>query len=158
MTLMFLSAEIVKNIRVMGSGFLVEQDVLRAIGDAAPAGAVPGLHWALTLDNKENRDFTASFRRRFRRTADVFAMQGYDTARVIVEALNQVKGKTDDPVAFMTAISRVSFKSPRGDFKFDANSRNVINPLYVRELVNVPKVGYTNRVISSLPGIADPGR
>jgi len=147
-----------RSIRVMGSGFLVEQDILHTIGDAAPAGAVTGLHWALTLDNKENRDFTASFSKRFRRTADVFAMQGYDTARVIVEALNQVKGKTDDPVAFMTAISQVSFKSPRGDFKFDANSNNVINPLYVRELVKDPKVGYTNRVISSLPSIADPGR
>ena len=60
--------------------------------------------------------------------------------------------------AFMRAISRISFKSPRGDFKFDANSNNVINPLYVRELVNDPKLGYANKVLRSLPSLADPGR
>ena len=147
-----------KNVKVMGSGFLVEQNVLRAAGGGAPVGAVTGLHWALTLDNRENRDFTSRFSSRFHRTADVFAMQGYDTARVIVEALNAVNGKTDDVASFMRAISRVSFKSPRGDFRFDANSNNVINPLYVRELVKDPKVGYANRVVSSLPSIADPGR
>jgi len=147
-----------RSIKVMGSGFLVEPDVIRAIGGGPPVGAVTGLHWALTLDNRENRDFTTRFSGRFRRTADVFAMQGYDTARVIVEALNAVKGRTDDVAAFMRAISRISFKSPRGDFKFDANSNNVINPLYVRELVNDPKLGYANKVLRSLPSLADPGR
>jgi len=147
-----------KSIRVVGSGFLVEQDVLRAIGGAAPVGAVTGLHWAQTLDNRGNRDFTTRFSKTFGRTADVYAMQGYDTARVIVEALNAVKGKTDDVATFMRAVSRVSFKSPRGDFKFDANSNNVINPLYVRELVSDPKAGYTNKVVRSLPSVADPGK
>ena len=41
-----------------------------------------------------------------------------------------------DKTAFMKAISLVTFKSPRGDFKFDANSQNVVNPYYVRKLVN----------------------
>lgn len=147
-----------KSIKVTGSGFFVEQDVLGAIGDAAPVGAVTGLHWALTLDNKENQEFTTRFKSKFGKTADVFAMQGYDTARVIVEALTAVKGKTDDKTAFMKAIGQVSFKSPRGDFKFDANSNNVINTVYVRELIRDPKLGYTNKVISSLPNVVDPGK
>jgi branched-chain amino acid transport system substrate-binding protein len=147
-----------RSIKITGSGFFVEQDVLGAIGDAAPVGAKTGLHWALTLENKENQDFTAKFKSKFGKTADVFAMQGYDTARVVVEALNAVKGKTDDKAAFMKAISQVSFKSPRGDFKFDANSNNVINTIYVRELVSDPKLGYTNKKISELPNVVDPGR
>lgn len=147
-----------KGIKVTGSGFFVEQDVLSAIGDAAPIGAITGLHWALTLDNKENRDFTAAFKGRFGKTADVFAVQGYDTARVIVEAIEAVKGSTTDKAAFMRAIARVSFKSPRGDFKFDDNSHNVVNTIYVRELVNDSKLGPTNKVISSLPNVVDPGK
>jgi len=145
-------------IKVTGSGFFVEQDVLSAIGDAAPIGAVTGLHWALTLDNKENRDFTDAFKKRFGKTADVFAVQGYDTARVIVEALDAVKGGTTDKTAFMRAIAKVSFKSPRGDFRFDDNSRNVINTIYVRQLVNDPRLGTTNKVTSSLPNVVDPGK
>lgn len=146
-----------KSIKPFGSGFFVEQDVLRAIGDAAPVGAITGLHWALSLDTKENQDFVAAFQRFAKKTADVFSVQGYDTGRVIVEALNAVKGKTTDKLAFMKAISEVRFKSPRGDFRFDPNSNNVINTIYVRELVNDPKLGLTNKVISSVPNVTDPG-
>jgi len=151
-------AQLDKGIKVTGSGFFVEQDVLSAIGDAAPIGAITGLHWALTLDNKENRDFTAAFKRRFSKTADVFAVQGYDTGRVVVDALEAVKGSTTDKAAFMRAIAKISFKSPRGDFKFDDNSHNVVNTIYVRELVNDSKLGPTNKVISSLPNVVDPGK
>jgi branched-chain amino acid transport system substrate-binding protein len=147
-----------KGIKLTGSGFFVEQDVLGAIGEAAPIGAVTGLHWALTLDNKENRDFTDAFKKRFGKTADVFAVQGYDTARVIVEALNAVKGSTTDKAAFMRAIAKVTFKSPRGDFKFDDNSHNVVNTVYVRELVNDSKLGATNKVTSSVANVIDPGK
>ncbi len=147
-----------KGIKVTGSGFVVEQDVLSAIGDAAPIGALTGLHWALTLDNKENKDFTAAFKKQFGKTADCFAVQGYDTARVIVEALNAVKGSTTDKAAFMQAIAKVSFKSPRGEFRFDENSHNVVNTIYVRELVNDPRLGTTNKVISSMANVVDPGK
>ena len=147
-----------KSIRLTGSGFFVEQDVLSAIGDAAPIGALTGLHWALTLDNKENRDFTDAFKKRFGKTADVFTVQGYDTARVIVEALDAVRGSTSDKAAFMRAIAKVTFKSPRGDFKLDENSHNVVNTIYVRQLVNDARLGPTNKVISSLPNVVDPGR
>ncbi len=147
-----------KSIKVFGSGFFVEQDVLGAIGDAAPVGAVTGLHWALTVDNKENQQFTADFKKAFSKTADVFAVQGFDTARVIVETLNAVKGKTEDKAAFMKAVAAVTFKSPRGDFKFDSGSNNVVNTIYVRQLVNDAKLGFTNKVISSVPGVTDPGK
>ena len=58
----------------------------------------------------------------------------------------------------MAAVSKVSFKSPRGDFKFDSNSNNVINTIYVRQLVNDPKLGYTNKVTSMVPNVTDPGK
>jgi len=143
---------------VAGSGFFVEQDVLGAIGDAAPVGAVTGLHWALTLDSKENKDFVSRYQKKHGKPPDVFAVQGWDTGRVIVEALNAVKGKTDNKDAFLKAISQVSFKSPRGDFKFDPATNNVINTIYVRKLVKDPKLGYTNQVIDTVPGVADPGK
>jgi len=146
-----------KSIKVYGSGFFVEQDVLGAIGSAAPVGAITGLHWALTLDNKENQQFTADFKKTFNKTADVFAVQGYDTARVIVDALIAVKGKTDDKQAFMNAIAQVAFKSPRGPFRFDSHSNNVVQTVYVRQLINDPQLGYTNKVVSSVPNVTDPG-
>jgi len=144
---------------VSGAGFFVEQDVLAAIQDAAPSGAITGLHWALTLTHKENQDFITKYSQKFSgRQADVFAVQGYDTARVIVEALNAVGGKTDNKDAFMKAIANVSFKSPRGDFKFDPNTNNVVQTIYIRKTVKDSKLGWTNQVIDQYPGVADPGK
>jgi branched-chain amino acid transport system substrate-binding protein len=142
---------------VTGGGFFVEQDVLAAIQDAAPEGAITGLHWALTLTHKENQDFITNYNKKFS-NPDVFAVQGFDTARVIVEALNATKGKTDNKDAFMTAISKVAFKSPRGDFKFDPKTNNVVQTIYIRKTVKDPKLGWTNQVIDQYPGVADPGQ
>jgi len=75
-----------------------------------------------------------------------------------VDALNAVKGDTKDPTKFLAAIGAVSFKSPRGDFKFDAATHNVINPVYIRELVKDPQLGYTNKVVATVAGVADPGK
>src|SRR5262249_12079167 len=138
-------AQLDKGVKLTGSGLFVEQDGLSAIGDAAPISAVTGGHWALPLDNKENRGLRAAFQSRVGTTADVFAVQGYDSARVIVDALEAARGSTTDRAAFMRAIAKVSFKSPRGDFKFDDNSHNVVNTIYVRELVNDSKLGPTNK-------------
>ncbi len=144
---------------VSGAGFFVEQDVLAAITDAAPDGAITGLHWALTLTNKENQDFITKYSKKFAgRQADVFAVQGFDTARVIVDALNATKGNTSSKDAFMSAIAAVSFKSPRGDFKFDTDTHNVVQTIYIRKTVKDPKLGWTNQVIDQYPGVADPGK
>ncbi|GAC1639481.1 MAG: hypothetical protein NVS9B11_05140 [Candidatus Dormibacteraceae bacterium] len=144
---------------VAAAGFFVEQDVLAAIGDASPEGAISGLHWALTLTNKENQDFIAKYSKKFNgRQADVFAVQGFDTARVIVEALNATKGNTSNKDGFMSAIAAVKFKSPRGDFKFDPVTHNVIQTIYIRKTVKDPKLGWTNQVIDQYPEVADPGK
>jgi branched-chain amino acid transport system substrate-binding protein len=144
---------------VSGAGFFLEQDVLAAIQDAAPTGAITGLHWALTLTNSENQDFVTRYSQKFSgRQADVFAVQGYDTAHVIVEALKAVGGKTDNKEAFMKAIADVSFKSPRGDFKFDPNTNNVVQTIYIRKTVKDSKLGWTNQVVDQYPGVADPGK
>jgi branched-chain amino acid transport system substrate-binding protein len=147
-----------RGIQLTGCGWLVEQDVLGPIAGAAPVGAVTGLHWAQALASEENQAFTGGFRKMFGRPADVFAMQGHDTGRVIVEALDGVGGRTDDRLAFMRAISRVRFRSPRGDFRFDSGSNTVINTVYLRQVVDDPVLGYTNRVVSSRPDVVDPGR
>jgi branched-chain amino acid transport system substrate-binding protein len=68
------------------------------------------------------------------KTVDVFAMQGYDSARVIVDALNKVKGDTSNKDQFMDAIRSVTFDSPRGRFSFDPKTQNVMNQVYFRQV------------------------
>ncbi|HZS01279.1 MAG TPA: ABC transporter substrate-binding protein, partial [Chloroflexota bacterium] len=82
-----------RDIRLCGSGAMLEEDTLGAQG-AAALRAISGYHWAMTLDNPENKTFTQAYRQKFNRDADGYAVQGYDAARVIVEAVNQTQGDT----------------------------------------------------------------
>jgi len=147
---------LMKSTRVTGAGFMVEQDVLPAEG-ANALGITNPLHWALTLQNPENRAFTRAYRDRFKRDASVFAMQGFDTARVIVEGLNRTNGDTSDKDRLSEALAGVKFASPRGAFEFDPNTHNVIQTVYVRQVRQVGK-DIANVVFDNLGRITDPGK
>ncbi len=137
------------------AGFTVEEDVLPAQGEAA-LGARSGLHWALQLDNAENKKFTAAYKAKTDKDANVFALQGYDTGQVIVEMLNSVQGDTSDVDKMVEAMGGISFDSPRGPFKMDANSQNPEQHIYVREVQDVGGELH-NVVLKDLGAYADPG-
>ncbi len=142
-------------IPLVAAGFTVEEDVLPAEGDAA-LGTISGLHWALQLDNPENKKFTEAYKAKTGKDANVFAMQGYDTARVIVDSLDAVEGNTSDSDKLIATIEGVTFPSPRGTFKFDPKTHNVVNHVYIRK---VEDVGGTlhNVVLEDLGEFPDPG-
>ncbi|HEX7593348.1 MAG TPA: ABC transporter substrate-binding protein [Anaerolineae bacterium] len=146
-----------KDIKITGSGFLVEQDVLPAQG-AAANGAYSTLHWALTLDNPENKKFVDDYKAKFNATADVFALQGFDTARVIVEALNAVKGDTSNKDNLLQAIRAVKFNSPRGPFVFDQTTQNVNQYIYYRQVRDTGGGALANVVLGKTDQlVVDPG-
>jgi branched-chain amino acid transport system substrate-binding protein len=144
-----------RDIRLCGSGFMLEEDTLPAQGQAALRG-ISGLHWALTLDTPENKAFTQAYQQKFRGDANVYAVQGYDTGRVIVEALNRTQGDATNKDRLAEAIVGVKFTSPRGPFEFDPETRNVVQNIYARE---VREVGgkMTNVVLQTFPLVKDRG-
>lgn len=143
------------NIPLMCSGFMVEEDVLPAQGEAA-LDVWSGLHWALLLDNEENKTFTAAYKERTGMDANVFAVQGCDTARVIVEMLNAVEGDTSNTDNMVEALSGISFNSPRGSFALDANSQAPRHNIYLRQVREVDGTLH-NVVTENLGEIVDPG-
>jgi branched-chain amino acid transport system substrate-binding protein len=142
-------------IPLMSSGFMVEEDALPAQGEAA-LGARSGLHWALLLDNAENKSFTEAYKERVGRDANVFAVQGYDTGRAIVEMLNAVEGNTSNVDNMIAALGSVSFASPRGSFALDANSQAPSQSIYLREVQEVEGELH-NVILEDLGAIVDPG-
>jgi branched-chain amino acid transport system substrate-binding protein len=137
------------------SGFMVEEDVLPAHGDYA-LGVRSGLHWALYLDNPENQAFTSAYRAKYNnRTPDVFAVQGYDTGRVIVEMLNSTQGDTASQ-KMIDALGGISFASPRGAFALDTATQAPRHHIYLRE-VQTRDGGPHNIVLADLGEITDPG-
>lgn len=142
-------------IPLLSSGFMVEEDVLPAEGDTAK-GVRSGLHWSLVLDNPENKKFTDDFKKKYNRDADVFALQGYDTGRAIVEVLNKLQGDTTNSDKLVQTLGGISFKSPRGTFALDAKSQAPTQHIYLREVQTV-NGRLHNAVVQDFGEITDPG-
>jgi branched-chain amino acid transport system substrate-binding protein len=146
-----------RQVRLTGAGFLTEPDVLPAQGQAA-MGVITGHFYTPILDNPTNQRFVKEFRDKFGgKMPDGFACQGYDTAEVILRAVKATSGNTQDKDKLVDAIAKVEFDSPRGRFRFDQKTHNVIQPfIYVREVKETP-LGLNNVPIDKVADVRDPG-
>ena len=146
-----------QTIKLTGAGFLTEPDVLPAQGKSA-LGVITGHFYTPVLDNPTNQRFVKEFREKYAgKMPDGFACQGYDTAEVIVRALKAVNGNTQDKMKLVDVIEKIEFDSPRGRFRFDPKTHNVIQPfIYVREVKEVAG-GLNNVPIDKVANVADPG-
>jgi branched-chain amino acid transport system substrate-binding protein len=146
-----------QSVKLCGAGFLTEPDVLPAQG-ASALGVITGHFYTPLLDNPVNQRFVKEFREKFgNKMPDGFACQGYDTAETIVRALKAVNGNTQDKEKLVAVIEKTEFDSPRGRFRFDPKTHNVIQPfIYVREVKEVSG-GLNNVVIDRIANVTDPG-
>ncbi|MEM9011533.1 MAG: ABC transporter substrate-binding protein [Pseudomonadota bacterium] len=116
---------------VYGPAFSFDEIILGAVGDAA-LGVRNTSQWAHDLDNSANQAFVAAFQETYDRMPTLYASQGYDTARLILSALEVAEPSDAD--AFREALRAANFESVRGDFAF-ASNQHPIQTIYVREVV-----------------------
>lgn len=134
-----------------GAGFLTSQLYVDAQG-AAAQGVTTALHYVPTIDNPANAAFVEAFRAETGRLPSEYAVQGYDTARALVEA---VKSGATDRETLATALRKVSFEGPRGQLSIDPATNNIVQPIYVYQTV-AGENGPTQQVLAELPAEADP--
>ena len=118
-----------ETIQLAGAGWLSSAFNIERQG-AAAAGFIGALNYVPSIDSPENNAFQDAFQARFGRVGSEFAVQGYDSARLIVEALRGTGGSTED---IIEAIHEVSFVGPRGELRIDPLTNNVIQDIYVFE-------------------------
>ncbi|OBY28118.1 ABC transporter substrate-binding protein [Leisingera sp. JC1] len=133
---------------VVGPAFSFDQGILQAVGDAA-LGVKNTSQWNKDLDNEANAEFVVSFQEKYGRLPSLYASQGFDTANLILSALD--KAEVSDQDAFRAALKAAEFASVRGDFKFGDN-HHPIQDIYVREVIKEGDV-YTNKIIAT--GLSD---
>ena len=128
---------------LFGPAFSFDQGILGATGDAA-LGVKNSSQWSKDLDNAANAAFVASFQEEYGRLPSLYASQGFDTANLILAALD--KAAVSDADAFRTALREAGFASTRGDFAFAAN-QHPVQDIYIREVIKEGDV-LTNRIVS----------
>ncbi len=127
---------------VVGPAFSFDQGILQAVGDAA-LGVVNTSQWNKDIDNATNAAFVESFQAEYGRLPSLYAAQGFDTANLILSALDGVS--VDDADAFRAALRAAEFDSTRGDFAFGPN-HHPVQTIYAREVVQEGDV-FTNRIL-----------
>ena len=120
---------------------------LPAMGDAA-LGVLSGTFWGPDFTNAANQQFVKEFEAKYKRIPSQYAAQSYDAAQLLDAALAKTGGKVDDKKAFMAALRTASFKSVRGDFKFNTN-QFPIQDLHMFEAIKDAQGRMTLKTIST---------
>ncbi|MBN9889174.1 ABC transporter substrate-binding protein [Salipiger abyssi] len=129
---------------VMGPAFSFDQAILQAVGDAA-LGVKNGSNWSKDLDVPANATFVSAFEEKYGRLPSLYAAYGYDTANLMLSALDEAEPADAD--AFRAALKAAEFDSVRGKFSFDTNN-HPIQDIYIREVIKEGDI-YTNKIVAT---------
>jgi branched-chain amino acid transport system substrate-binding protein len=147
----YAAAGLKKTIPLYGAGFITD-GTLEAQGADAD-GLLTTLHYGDGLDNAKDKAFRAGYDRAYKMQPDVYAVQGYDAAQMLVIGMNAAKGDVSKKAEIAKAIKAARIDSPRGPFTIGA-SHNPVQDMYLRQVV-----GKENKVIGiATKALADPGR
>lgn len=129
---------------LVGPAFSFDQGILQAVGDAA-LGVKNSSTWSKDLDNAANATFVEAFEAKYDRLPSIYAAQGYDTANLMLSALD--KAEISDEAGFGAALKAAEFDSVRGEFSFAANNHPIQN-IYVREVIKEGDI-FTNKIVAT---------
>ena len=120
-------------IKLIGTGDVTDDDQLNDLGDLA-LGVVTSHHYSTFHPSPANKKFVAEFQKANKNLRPNFmAVGGYDGMRVIYEALKKTGGKGGGE-ALLGAMKGQIFESPRGPIFIDAQTRDVVQNIYLRKV------------------------
>ncbi len=126
-------------IKYIGTGDIVTDDELPNMGDVA-LGVTTVHHYSANSDRPANKAFVAAYKKEYGENLNpsFIAVGAWDGMDAIFHAIREQGGKVD-PDKTMEALKKWrNPNSPRGMVSIDPETRDVINPEYLRE---VRKVG-----------------
>jgi len=120
-------------IKLIGTGDVTDDDLLNDMGDGA-LGVVTSHHYSAAHPSASNKKFVDAFMKANKGLRPNFmAVGGYDGMRVIYEALKKTGGKGGG-TALLEAMKGQVFESPRGPMFIDAQTRDVVQNIYLRKV------------------------
>ncbi len=123
-------------IKIIGTGDMLEDEILNGMGDSA-LGIVTAHPYSAAHPSAMNKKFVADFKAAHKgRRPNLIAVFGYDGTRVIYEALKKTGGKGGGD-ALLAAMKGQVWESPRGQMYIDAQTRDVVQNIYIRKVERV---------------------
>jgi len=126
-------------IRIIATGDVTDDDILNEMGDVA-LGVVNSHHYSAAHPSAANKKFVAAFEAANKFRPNFMAVAGYDGMRVIYKALEATKGAGGGD-ALLAAMKGQVFESPRGPVLIDAQTRDIVQDVYIRKVERVAAMG-----------------
>jgi len=122
------------------------------MGDAGQ-GLYTTLHYGDGIKNPKNESFRLNYAKTYKRQPDVYAVQGYDTAQLLLSGLKAVNGEINKRQEMIKAMEAARIDSPRGSFTL-SKAHNPVQDFYLRQ-----SSGNENKVVDvAVKALADPAR
>jgi branched-chain amino acid transport system substrate-binding protein len=143
-------------IKLIGTGDITDDDQLNDMGEGA-LGVVTSHHYSAAHPSAMNKKFVEAFGKANKGMRPNFmAVGGYDGMRVIYEALKITKGAGGGD-ALLAAMKGQIFESPRGPMFIDAQTRDVVQNIYLRKVERLN--GQLHNVeFDVIKDVKDPGK
>lgn len=143
-------------IKLIGTGDVTDDDQLNDMGDGA-LGVVTSHHYSAAHPSPMNKKFVEAFEKANKGLRPNFmAVGGYDGMRVIYEALKTTKGAGGGD-ALLGAMKGQIFESPRGKVFIDAQTRDIVQDVYLRKVERMNGQLY-NVEFDVIKDVKDPGK
>ena len=126
-------------IKLIGPGDITTEEELPNMGDVA-LGVTTVFHWSAAGNRPANKAFVEAWKKEYgaNETPNFLSVGSWDGTALIFEMIKQQKGKLDPERSMEIAKGWKHPNSPRGPISIDPETRDIIQPEYLRE---VRKVG-----------------
>jgi branched-chain amino acid transport system substrate-binding protein len=142
-------------IKLIATGDVTDDDQLNDMGDVA-LGVVNSHHYSAAHPSAANKKFVQAFEAAAKFRPNFMAVAGYDGMRVIYNALASTKGAGGGD-ALLAVMKGQVFESPRGPVLIDAQTRDIVQDVYIRKVERV-NGGLYNVEFDKLSAVKDPGK
>jgi branched-chain amino acid transport system substrate-binding protein len=142
-------------IKLIGTGDVVDDDILDAIG--APAvGVITSFHYSAAHPSAENKAYVEAFMKANNGMRPNFmSVGGYDGMHLIYEAVKKTGGSSDGE-KLVEAMKGMSWTSPRGPMSIDPATRDVVQTIYIRK-VEAKDGHFWSMEFDKMDNVKDPG-
>jgi branched-chain amino acid transport system substrate-binding protein len=123
------------------------------MGDAILGAVTAGMYSALH-DSPLNKQHVADFEKTYGFRPNFISVGGWDGMHLIYEALKKTDGKTDGD-ALVGAMKGMRWESPRGPISIDAQTRDIVQNVYIRRVERVGGELY-NVEFATVEAVKDP--
>lgn len=139
---------------LIGGIFLYDEALWPAMGDAV-VGANIVTTYHSGIDSDANRKFVDGFMKMHGTAPTVNAAIGYDNAKSILLALEELGGTFEDGKDFIAALGELDYTAPRGRMRFNDDNNAILADLYLVEVEETADGTLGHKLIDTFPGGED---